>query len=116
MGGIHAKPSKNADNCGPSFHSPAPQADFPHAARDPHLVAKERDRVISFSAQQQTFAPPDVVTTVLQALRHHGKEQKHREDDQVYDALKHRGPARAQRDHADEERQHQQNLVLLAQP
>jgi hypothetical protein len=50
------------------------------------------------------------------ALRYHGEEQEHCEDDEVYDALKHRGPARAQRDHADEKRQRQQDLVLLAQP
>ena len=28
-------------------------------------------------------------------LRYDGEEQKHCEDDQVYDALKYRGPARA---------------------
>jgi hypothetical protein len=33
----------------------------------------------------------------------------------VHDALKHGGPAGAQRDHADEDRQRQQDLVLLAQ-
>ncbi len=49
-------------------------------------------------------------------LWHHGEEQERREYDQVDDALEHRGPAGAERDHADEQRQCQQEPLLVAQP
>src|SRR5262249_15922174 len=49
-------------------------------------------------------------------LRHHGEEQEYCEDYQVNDALKHGSSAGAQRDHAGEQRQCQQDLVLRPQP
>ena len=49
------------------------------------------------------------------SLRHGRKEQENCEDDQMYDTLKHRGPAGTKRDHADDERQRQQNLVFVVQ-
>src|SRR5262249_4004257 len=49
-------------------------------------------------------------------LRHHGEEQEYCEDYQVNDALKHSSSAGAQRDHAGEQRQCQQDLVLRPQP
>jgi hypothetical protein len=49
-----------------------------------------------------------------QDLRRHCEEQEDREDNQVHDALKHGGPAGAQRDHAGEDRQRQQDLILQA--
>ena len=52
----------------------------------------------------------------VQALRHHGEEQKYCEDYQVNDALKHGSSAGAQCDHAGEQRQCQQDLVLRPQP
>ena len=48
--------------------------------------------------------------------RHHGKEEEHREDHQVHDALQHRGAAGAERDHAEEQREGEQELVLGAEP
>src|SRR4051794_34565938 len=47
-------------------------------------------------------------------LRDEGKEQEHGEDDEMHDALQHRRPSGPQRDHAHEERQGQQDLILLA--
>src|SRR5262245_14440446 len=49
-------------------------------------------------------------------LRHHGEEQEYCEDYQVNDALKHGSSAGAQRDHAGEQRQCKQDLVLRPQP
>ena len=48
--------------------------------------------------------------------RHHGQEQEGCEDDQVHDALKHRGPAGAQCDDSDEQRQGKQRHLLCAEP
>jgi len=48
-------------------------------------------------------------------LRHHCKKQERREDDEVHDALKHRGPAGAQCHHAEEEREREQCPLLLAE-
>src|SRR5262249_6577556 len=46
----------------------------------------------------------------------HGEEQEYCEDYQVNDALKHGSSAGAQRDHAGEQRQCQQDLVFRPQP
>src|SRR6516162_6623065 len=61
-------------------------------------------------------AKPITTRRTRPMLWHDGKEQKHRENGEVYDALKHSGPSRAQRDDADEKGQRQQGLVFLVQP
>lgn len=42
---------------------------------------------------------------ILPASGNHRKKKKHCEDEQVHDALKHRGSAGSQRNHADKQRQ-----------
>jgi hypothetical protein len=65
-----------------------------------------RDLVMSQMCQLQTC---DIhnglgrVWRVRSVSRHHRKEHENGKDDQMYDALKHRGPASAQGDDAQQE-------------
>ena len=73
-------------------------SDLQHTA-GPYRCARSRDTRL-------------VLVRTKPSSRHHRKEQKHGEDDQMYDALEYRGPAGGQCNRADKQRERKQHLIL----